>query len=316
LKGQEGLESTKIAAYIHFLNYPDSRLQTVDLALIPGYLHKSFLFGTAQKNLPGFQYLDNGVIESLKKGVLILKNIHNLKWEVQNDLLLALKNNHILREDQKVLLKTKYIFINNMNIDKFVEKGLFRQDLFSVVAANTIHVPTLQQRKKDIPLVLENYHIWFQKRFNKNIEIPLEIKNHIINKSYPGQFEQFYSYLYSLFSLSENILTMDIIKCIDETALKSGKQGNSWETSSKIKKQTFEREPGFTDPSNFLFSNQAELVNIEYSLLDLEREYIKFILNKNFNNIAESSRILGITRKTLYDKLKKYNIHISIKSTG
>ncbi|MDH4200149.1 MAG: sigma 54-interacting transcriptional regulator [Spirochaetia bacterium] len=317
LRGSEGAEHDKIAAHMHRLGCYGDPFIKADFAAIPKFFHEAMLFGSRQKNLPGLRYINNSLPEMAKKGTLYIKNMEYLKWELQNDLIHALKNQHFLREDQRIKIKCKIVFSTFADLEKLVDKNLFRQDLFSHMAMFSIAIPSIQQRKKDLPLIMDNYATWYQTKYHRSVDISPEVKLEIMKKNFPGQFDQFFNYLFQLFSLAENKITLSLVSLVDadpDVSVKILKNKNTPKVISKSTIKSFIREQ--SDPTLFLFDQEKSPTAMNYSLIDIEREYIKYILNHNYNNIAESARILGITRKTLYQKLKKYSILSSEKNTG
>jgi DNA-binding NtrC family response regulator len=321
MRGPEGLEQDSIAKYIHFKNNLQNQFMSIDLSEIPEYFHETALFGLKQKNLPGFKYINNSLFEAVKKGTLYIKNIEHLKWEVQNDLFRVLQNQYYHREDVKLNIKCRFIFSSSVDLEKYVEKGLIRQDLYSYLAVYTLAVPAITQRKKDIPLLIDDCINWYEKKFHKKIEITSEARLQIMKNTYPGQFDQLYNYLIKIFSVSNGIITLETLRLFESDVIRKvetiGNEKTDRRASQpgrKSKQSGFLREKE-TD-TQFLFSDLNEAKNLDYSLLEVEREYIKKVLAQNFNNIAESARILRITRKTLYDKLKKFKIANPAKKTG
>ncbi|MDH4263534.1 MAG: sigma 54-interacting transcriptional regulator [Spirochaetia bacterium] len=322
LRGAEGLEQESIAKYIHEKNNSQHQFMTIDLSEIPEYFHEDVLFGLKQKNLPGFKYINNSMFEVIKKGTLYIKNIEYLKWEVQNDLFHVLQNSYYQREDGKLNIKCKFIFSSSVDLERYVEKGLMRQDLYSHLAVYTLGIPTIVQRKKDIPLLIDDYLKWYDNKYHKKIEITSEARLLIMKNSYPGQFDQLYGYLFKIFSICNGTITPETVRLFESDIVKKAENSETVPPSQKtkqperkIKQNGFVREKG-TNSNQLLFSDLMESKNLDYSLIEIEREYIKHVLTQNYNNIAETARILGITRKTLYDKLKKYKITTPVKKTG
>lgn len=319
LSGPEGIEKISIAEYIHNQNNANHPFITIDLATIPENFQYEMLFGLPQKNLPDFHYINNSLFENAKKGTVYIKNIQQLKWEVQSDFLNALQKRHFYRENLKIPIKCRFIFSTSVNLPKSIEKGIFRQDLHSHIGGCVLEIPTIQQRKKDIPLLIEHYRIWFSAQYKKEITITPEAKLEISKKNFPEQFDQFYGYLFQLFCLAENEVNTGLIAQMEDSLNEKKQPKRDKSPAVKNQKPKKSREEFVRenpDPTLFLFSDLQKPMEVEYSLTDLEREYIHYVLKQNFNNIAETARILGITRKTLYEKVKKYGLKISVKNTG
>jgi len=318
LRGVEGLEQDHLARYIHQLGNSQNPFMSVDLGEIPEYFHESVLFGMKQKNLPGFKYINSSLFEAVKKGTLYIKNIEHLKWEVQNDFFRALQNQYFFRDEIKVGLKCRFILSSSVDLEKYVEKGLVRQDLYSHLAVYTLTIPTISQRKKDLPVLIDDYLRWYENKFHVKIDLSTEAKLQISKNPYPGQFDQFYNYLNRVFSLANaTTIKPETLSLIDADGLSkaSGTEPQKMDASSTGGASRFVRESKH-DSKQLVFTELDEVKNLDYSLTEIEREYIKHVMAQNFNNIAESARILGITRKTLYDKLKKYKIKYPVKKTG
>ncbi len=330
LSGVRGLEQEEIARAIHRNSWQPryhDNFYRIDLANIPPHLQDRVLFGNNEKNLPGFGRAKSGLLEQLGRGTVFIESVERLKWNLQADLLRALRMGYYMRGSEKIKIKCRFIFSSYIDLEKLVDKGLFRQDLNSHIHGYVIPIPTLAQRKNDIALFIENFLSWYRSEHDRQLEADTEFKQALINRKFPGQVSELRETLLQLCHLASGELNLTLLRHFDTSSPGAGAELSKHDSAeNEHRSARLRQELGSFSPNVFLRENdQPENLTLfsdnsplrpEYSLSELEREYIILVLESTHYNISETSRILGIARKTLYKKLLEYGIQRTRRKSG
>lgn len=315
LSGPEGLEQSEIAGFIHnqVARRAKHHFGEIDLSVTPGHLQDSILFGLEEKNLPGFLDSGKGLFEKCRNGTVFIHHIEKLNWETQSKLLGLLGDGYFMRSGEKINIKCKTIITTEADLEKLVDRGVFRQNLHSHLASVTLNIPNLIQRRPDLPQVIDHYARWFSEKFSKPLEVSPQFKSELSRKRLPGQINEFKALLHAAFSLATDTVGSDLIVLAEDLLQKEPSQHKEHSVATRTSGvRPFPELPGFlrenqTQKSMPLFQSLAPEKS-HYSLEELEREYINITLRQNHHNISETARVLGISRKTLYKKIKEYKI--------
>ncbi len=290
LIGESGSEQKKIARYIHLQSYRKKLpFSYVNLHQIPDTMHYQKLFGHIHSNT-----MDTKIplsITDQTMGTLFIDGIESLPWYTQEYFLKAMHNQDLLNKKSAQL---KLILSINKDINFLLDTGLLRQDLISKIRINVIKLPNLKERKSDLIYLIDQYILWYKKRYNKEIIFSIELKLALINYHWPKNIDSLYICLDKLLTISNSgICDMNTLKLIKQQIplMNFIREDNSLITPSLFSESTLQ---GFFQP---------ELMNVE-------KLYIKQVLKTENNNIAKTARILGISRKTLYSKLKIYKLKV------
>lgn len=344
LTGASGLEQMEIARYLHEKSWQQKYRDLffhVNLESVPLHMQDTVLFGNKEKNLPGFTRAKSGLLEQMKKGSVLIESIEKLQWNLQTDLLRALRHGYYLRLNEKIKMGCKIIFSSYTDLEKYVEKGVFRQDLYSHLQKHAINIPTLSQRKSDIPVYIDAYLVRYNTVFNKELTASAEFKEEMSQRKFTGQVKELEETLRRLTQLANKSLDLPLLELFDKnsdspaspkrahsTTKNQGNknhgnkmQGTNEESNSasETQREQMRQELGRFSHANAFFRENDHPGNLslfantppirpEYSLNELEREYIVLTLESRHYNIAETARVLGISRKTLYKKLISYGI--------
>ena len=173
LRGETGCGKDVVARAIHATSNRKGELVNVNCAAIPSELLESELFGHEKGAFTGADSKKEGRFETSNKGTLFLDEIGDMPMSLQAKLLRAIETKTIQRVGGKgeIKLDLRLICATHQNIEKKIEDGLFRADLFYRINVFPIEIPTLAERKDDIPELLD----YILKEIGVNKEINLQI---------------------------------------------------------------------------------------------------------------------------------------------
>lgn len=211
ITGENGTGKEVVARLLYEKsNRADSPLVTCNCAAIPSELIESELFGHTKGSFTGAVKDRAGKFEQADGGTLFLDEIGDMSLAAQTKVLRALQENEITRvgSDKTIKVNVRVIAATNKDLHKEIEAGNFREDLFHRLNVIPIHVPSLDDRKGDIP-VLVNYFTgiiceeqgWRVKSFNKNAIEALQ------EKSWPGNIRELRNVIERLIILSGETIT-------------------------------------------------------------------------------------------------------------
>ena len=284
ITGESGTGKELFARAIHnHSDRGDYPFVAVNCAAIPDNLLESELFGYEEGAFTGAKKGGKlGKFELAHKGTIFLDEIGDMSLHLQGKLLRVLQERELDKIGGKsnVFIDVRVIAATNKNLEEMVLKGTFREDLYYRLNVIPIKLPSLRERKDDIPFLIDYMIKEYSSKLNKDV-IGLEhsVKHALVNYFWPGNVRELQNVIEYCINMSNSaILTFDILP-------------------DKINEKTYKIKE----------ENQEEIRSLE----DLERAEIIKALNK-FKNYKKDKELvakaLGISRATLYRKLEKYNL--------
>ncbi|WP_125717905.1 sigma-54-dependent transcriptional regulator [Flavobacterium ustbae] len=276
--GESGTGKEIIAKSIHQQSRrKDSNFIAVDCGAIPKELAASEFFGHLKGSFTGAINDKKGYFEAANGGTLFLDEIGNLSYENQIQLLRALQERKIkpVGSNKEINVDIRIITATNEDLREAVKNGDFREDLYHRINEFSIQSPSLKDRGEDL-MVFADYF--------------LEKANQQLHKDVVGFSPE-------VVSIFQNY----------------NWPGNLRELQNCVKRATLLTRGDFIEsdvlPAEFFqVQKQQSAANEVFSLSENEKETIINALSKTQNNKSEAAKLLKITRKTLYNKLKQYNI--------
>ncbi|WP_121364934.1 sigma-54-dependent transcriptional regulator [Flavobacterium limicola] len=274
--GESGTGKEVIAKSIHEnSSRKNTNFIAVDCGSIPKELAASEFFGHLKGSFTGAIQDKIGFFEAANGGTIFLDEIGNLSYENQIQLLRALQERKIkpVGSNKEIDVDIRIITATNEDLREAVKRGDFREDLYHRINEFSIHSPSLVERNEDLMLFSAFFLEKSNQELNKNvIGFSSEVMTIFQNYRWPGNLRE-------------------LQNCIKRATLLS--QGDF------IEKATL--------PVEF-FRNEPTTTN-DFSLSENEKDTILEALNKTNNNKTEAAKLLKINRKTLYNKLKLYDIN-------
>ena len=247
----------------------------VDCGAIPKDLAASEFFGHVKGSFTGAIENKTGAFVAAQGGTIFLDEIGNLTYEVQVQLLRALQERKVkpIGSNQEIAIDVRLISATNENLRQAIDRGDFREDLYHRINEFTIRIPDLKERKDDLLLFANHF---------------LDLANAELHKDIIG-FDQETIRLFQSYSWPGNLRQMkNVIKYA--TLLATGR----YITRKELPEELTE---------NMSASTNVQLKNVEH-----ECDLIRKALEESGNNKTRAAQLLGIDRKTLYNKLKSYHL--------
>lgn len=283
ISGESGTGKELIVDFIHYNSIrKHNKLIKINCAAIPGELLESELFGYEKGAFTGAVTFKRGKLEEASEGTLFLDEISELDEKLQTKLLRVLeyKTFERLGSNKQVFSDFRLLCASNKEIAQEVNKGNFREDLFYRINTFNIYVPSLRERKEDIPILINYFIEQFRKDYVTRVKKlngdAIEI---LTRHNWPGNIRELKNVIQRIISISNN----------EEIT----KEDISFYLSLNDKKNEDSR-----------YVHNQDMLSLE----ELEKQHILYVLTEVKGNKDKAVDILGISKKTLYNKIRKYNI--------
>jgi DNA-binding NtrC family response regulator len=274
LTGENGTGKELVAREIHNLSKRAGELMvSVDMGSITETLFESELFGHVKGAFTDAREDRKGKFEIAQNGTLFLDEIGNLSLQSQSKLLSVLQNRYVVRvgSNKQIPVNIRLVCATNCDLMQMVREGMFREDLLYRINTIMIEVPPLRDRVDDIPILANYFLKVHNERYDKGV---LKISTHALEKLANHNWP-----------------------------------GNVRELQHSIEKAVIMSDSPVLKPSDFVFTTTSRsAVHNEMTLEEMERKMISDNLKRYSNNMSTVADKLGITRQTLYNKIKKYNL--------
>ena len=272
ITGENGTGKELIAQEIHRLsNRSKEVIVSVDMGALSETLFESELFGHVKGAFTDAHENRQGKFEIANNGTLFLDEIGNLSFHLQSKLLTAIESRKITPIGSNHLISTdiRLICATNRNLENMVKEGLFREDLLYRINTIQIEMPPLRERSNDIIILAEYFLGRYTYKYNRpEMKINKQAYNKLMSYNWPGNVRELQHTIEKAVILSEsNILKSDDLY--------------------------LRHSVSFDDIQSIL------------TIGEMENRMIRQALEKNDGNFTLAAGQLGITRQTLYNKLKK-----------
>lgn len=289
LQGESGTGKEVVARAIHSNSRRSSRpFIKINCATIPEHLIESELFGHERGAFTGAVNQKPGKFELAHNGTVFLDEIGELSLNTQVKLLQVLQEKEFERigSTRSIKVDVRILTATNRDLKKLVEEGRFREDLYYRINVMNIKLPPLRERKEDIPLLFNYFLKKFSLKNNKKITgISQGAVAVIAGYNWPGNVRE-------LKNVCEQAVVMTRSSVITPDDLPLGKNG--------------ELLAGNGNSNIHISINDNR--SLKEIVSDVERKVILKALNDNNWNRQETARALNLNRRSLYGKMKEYNL--------
>ncbi len=278
ISGESGTGKEVVARAIHSQSYRKSKpFITVSCTALPETLIESELYGHEAGAFGGAQAQRKGKFEAASKGTLFLDEVGDLGINVQVHLLKALEDRFFNRigGNEAIPIDVRLISTTNKDMKKAIESGQFREDLFYRLSVVNLELPPLRERKDDIPILAEFFLKKFSQENQKKVTgFSAEANDYLLRYEWPGNIREL-----------ENAIERAVI-------LVKGDHIDVADLSQQS-----------------LYLPHKTLVG--KTMREMEKNHILNVLIEASGNCSEAARLLGISRMTLYNKIKTYGLNIN-----
>lgn len=291
ITGENGTGKDMLAGEIHRLSRrAGSSMVNVDVGSLPESLFESELFGHVRGAFTDAKADRAGKFEVASGGTLFLDEIGNIPLHLQAKLLTAIQTKSITRVGSNIPVPVdiRLICATNRDLSRMVAEGLFREDLYFRI--NTIHLtlPPLRERTEDIIPLAELFMRKYAVKYGKDIKgIKEDARTELTGRPWQGNIRELQHVVEKAVILSEK----DWLGTEDFFPEKQGGpvQGDRSRTAAQVIRDSV---------------RQGNVVTLD----DMEKELIRMAMRQHDGNMSAVAQQLGITRQTLYNKIKKYGL--------
>jgi two-component system response regulator AtoC len=277
IQGESGTGKELVAKAIHYNSpYRDEPFIVINCSAISDTLLESELFGHVKGAFTDAVCETKGKFEIAGKGTLFLDEIGDISPNLQSKLLRVIETRDFMKVGGEKILKTeaRIIAATNQNLRTLIENGKFREDLYYRFKVVEIRLPSLRERKEDIPELVGYLLEKINRDLRKNVrKVPPDVMKALTELSWKGNVREL-----------ENALTRAVILAKGDVVL-----------MENLPLEAEERK---------LFSR--DLVSLD----EIEKEYIQYVLAAVKGSKTRASQVLKISRPTLDKKIKDYNLEI------
>jgi two-component system response regulator GlrR len=279
IEGESGTGKELIAKSLHVASgRKDGPFVAVNCAAIPEHLMESELFGYEKGAFTGADTSKKGLFVQADSGTFFLDEISEMHPSMQVKMLRALEEKEFypVGGRQTIKVDARIIAASNKNLEQEIEKGNFREDLFYRIHVIPIKLPSLGERKEDIPILSRYFLQKFAREMDKEIEeFSTEAMHKLISYPWPGNIRELENTIECAVAMSkQNIITEDLIlqaHNIDSEGLKPFK----------------------------------------YAKENFEKNYLIQLFEVSRGNVSKAAKLAGKYRADIYELIKKYNLKLT-----
>ena len=278
ITGESGAGKDLLASFIHSRSHRSLQpFAKIDCATLPAELLEAELFGYERGAFTGAVEAKAGRLEAAHKGTIVLDEIAHLSTDAQAKLLRVIERREFERLGGRrtIKLDARLIALTNVDLEAAIKAGRFREDLFYRLNVISIRVPPLRERREDLSQLIQHFLKHYSAKHGRNVQrASPEALSVLKAYEYPGNARE-------LANIVERAVIVAGGKKLEAQDLPAG-------LSAAVSAQQRKTKP--------------------QSLAQLEAVYISEILDATGGNKTECARILGISRKNLYEKIARYKL--------
>ncbi|HEY0080575.1 MAG TPA: sigma 54-interacting transcriptional regulator [Pyrinomonadaceae bacterium] len=298
ITGESGTGKELVARAVHALSSRHSKIFVpFNCTAVPKELSESYLFGYRKGAFTGAVADAPGMIRTAAGGTLFLDEIGDLPLDLQPKLLRFLQEGEIqpLGEQRPIEVDVRIIAATNSDLEKMVEEGRFREDLYYRLNVIRLRVPPLRERRSEISTIVNYYVNHYSAKFGRrDIQITPQAVDLLMVSDWPGNVRQLCNELQRVVARAEDGTLITPEHLSPELTRTAAQPMLHAQNVSPL--HTFSSAP------------LPQTLSLPDAIEDLERRMINEALRKTGGNISRAARELGLTRRGLQLKLTRYDI--------
>jgi two-component system, NtrC family, response regulator AtoC len=297
--GESGTGKELVARAMHFRGaFAGRPFVAVDCGSLVPTLIESELFGYEKGAFTGALKSKQGLFQSADGGTVFLDEVGELPLELQAKLLRVLQEKEVrpVGSNQRIKVDVRVIAATNRDLEAAYKTGSFRKDLFFRLNVVAMHVPALRERRSDIPMLVH----WFLERYapGSGMQVSSSAMKSLMQYEWPGNVRELENCIERAVALG-NGRVIDLSDLPPAIAAGTAPSASAADTSPLLESE-LGSEPMLSEP--------RPVAPTTTDLEDIERATIQRVFEQVKGDKALAGRMLGISRATLYRKLKRYNI--------
>ena len=300
--GESGTGKELAAKSIHLCGSRANKpFVALNCGAVPESLIESELFGYKKGAFTGAESDHKGMFQQANGGTLFLDEIGELPFAVQAKLLRAIQEKKIrmVGSEQEQSVDVRIISATNRDLEKEVEEGRFRQDLFYRLHVVAIEMPPLRERKEDLPLLINSILRNLQGE-GKIPRVSTSAMKCLLQYNYPGNVRELENILeLALVMAEDEILASNLPECVRNYVPQNEKNEDKKESEEKINNTPVGNSNSKEDDIMFP-------VDIDKILNSIELRYLNAALEKSAGSKQKAAELLGINLRSIRYRLKKY----------
>jgi two-component system response regulator GlrR len=294
LHGESGTGKEVIAKAIHFASHRrDLPFVAINCAALPETLLESELFGHERGAFTDAIKSTKGLFSQANHGSIFLDEIGDMSLSIQAKLLRVLEERRFypLGSDKPVEVDVRIIVATNRNLEEEVHKEKFRQDLFFRLHVIPIHLPSLRERKEDIPYLAEHFVKQLSDQMKKNLKgLTPEAMRKLMLYDWPGNVRELENALeYAVAMSQQDVITEDLILQKKDSLTKSSSERPAGELEISVK---------------------GPLTTYKTAKYEFEKAYLTQLLESCAGKASDAAKLAGKCRTDFYDLLRKHEIKL------
>ncbi|MBW2000550.1 MAG: sigma-54-dependent Fis family transcriptional regulator [Deltaproteobacteria bacterium] len=286
IEGETGTGKSLLAEKIHrSSSRKDKPFLTIDCGALTETLLESELFGHVKGAFTGAVRAKRGLLEEAQGGTVFLDEICEIRPPTQVKLLRAVQEKEIkpVGGNRSTKIDVRFVSATSRDVLAEVARGVFREELYYRLAVIPLCIPPLRERREDIPLLIDHFLKKFSRVYKKKIShIKPEVLEVLINSPWKGNIRELANILERGVLLADNeVISMDCL------------------LGSESRQRRTDEGP-----------DDGPLLSLRQVVEEAEKRAIVRALKSAKNNRTETARLLGISRRALYDKITAYGLKV------
>ena len=297
IRGESGTGKDLVARALHQLsNRRSAPYIKINSAALPSDLLESELFGFERGAFTGAHRTKKGKFELADGGTLFLDEIGDMPTGLQAKLLQVLQDGEFapLGGEKSVRVDVRVLAATNRDLERAVQEGTFRQDLYYRLNAISVKLPPLRDRRLAIPILARHFLQKYNAQYSMRAQLSAQIMNAIMRHDWPGNVRELENFVRRIVVVGNERISLGEI----------APPSTVGQVNSKIQALV---DSALADADEVPYIDLLGLKKCAYRAA--EKHFIEVALNETHWNRAESAHLLGISSKTLGRKIRQYHIH-------
>ena len=299
VSGASGTGKELIARAIHAgSRRKDRPFMAINCAAMPDHLLESELFGHEKGSFTGAESQRRGLLEAASGGTFFLDEVSEMSLELQAKLLRVIQERKIRRVggELEIPIDVRWVSATNRDPEEAVRTGALRTDLYYRLNVVPIRVPTLRERREDIPLLVEHFLKRYGREYGRpGMTVPYGIVEALRDYDWPGNVRELQNVMERVVSLAwDGEMAAEVLPSRLEPVATGAHGSNGSGTHRSMVGVPIADRP--------FHEAKAEAIS------EFERAYLRDLLVQHHGNISQAARRAGIDRKTIHRMLVKYEI--------